>query len=296
MEQGAGSKGLIVGRAFLPAVVFLLAACSSIQAGTPAITSLTVVNGSTSQTLRDGMTLRAGVKYLVRANASSPTQSVKFQVDTFSRIENFYPYNSAPFSFAGGKHTIRVTPYSKDNGRGIAGRAFNASFVIGSPSPSATPTPVATPTPTPSPSATTTPTATPRPTSTPTPTPSSTPSPTPTPTASPTATPSPSATATPSPSATTTPVATPTPSPSPVSATVSWSASTGATGYVVVWGTSSGTYPNKFDCGNELLARLVNHFTPGTAYYFAVEAYNQAGAAGDPNGVSGPSTEASYTP
>jgi hypothetical protein len=85
------------------------------------------------------------------------------------------------------------------------------------------------------------------------------------------------------------PSPTPTPTPALVSATVVWPASAGATGYVVVWGTGSRTYTQEFDCGNELLARLVGKFTPGTTYYIAVKAYNAAG-------TSAPSPEVSYSP
>jgi hypothetical protein len=115
------------------------------------------------------------------------------------------------------------------------------------------------------------------------------PTPTPTPKPSPTPTPKPSPTPTPTPSPT------PTATPALANATISWSASDGATGYIVVWGVSSLNYTMKFDCGNELTARLVSKFTPGTTYYFAVEAYNAQLCNGQ-QCTSGPSNEAIYTP
>jgi YVTN family beta-propeller protein len=57
------------------------------------------------------------------------------------------------------------------------------------------------------------------------------------------------------------------------SATINWGAVTGATGYTVKYGTTSGTYPNTIPAGN-VLTRTVTGLTNGTIYYFVVAATN----------------------
>nr|WP_273386992.1 fibronectin type III domain-containing protein [Cohnella zeiphila] len=60
---------------------------------------------------------------------------------------------------------------------------------------------------------------------------------------------------------------------------VEWQSVPGATGYKLQYGTSSGSYPNTIDVGNNL-GQLVMGLTPGTTYYFTVKAYNGRGDSG----------------
>ncbi|WP_249865632.1 fibronectin type III domain-containing protein [Paenibacillus konkukensis] len=57
---------------------------------------------------------------------------------------------------------------------------------------------------------------------------------------------------------------------------VEWQSVAGATGYKVKYGTASGSYTSTVDAGNNV-GRLITGLTPGTAYYFAVTAYNGRG-------------------
>src|SRR5438309_379303 len=120
----------------------ILTACQATPlSAAPQITGFTVLSGGTTAPLSAGMTLRTGARYVFRANASSLTQSVKLQIDSGSpRVENSYPYVSASVLFAEGNHSVRATPYTRDNARGIAGRTVSASFIVAKPKPSATPT------------------------------------------------------------------------------------------------------------------------------------------------------------
>jgi uncharacterized protein YccT (UPF0319 family) len=59
-----------------------------------------------------------------------------------------------------------------------------------------------------------------------------------------------------------------------------WSAVTGATGYVVKYGTASGNYTTSIDVGN-VVSRTVTGLTNGTTYYFTVSAYNGSGSSGN---------------
>ncbi|WP_028550695.1 fibronectin type III domain-containing protein [Paenibacillus sp. UNC451MF] len=68
---------------------------------------------------------------------------------------------------------------------------------------------------------------------------------------------------------------------------VEWKSVPGATGYKVKYGTTSGTYTNTIDVGNNL-GKLIRGLTVGTTYYFAVTAYNG-------RGESGPSSEMTAT-
>ncbi|WNR45243.1 fibronectin type III domain-containing protein [Paenibacillus roseipurpureus] len=70
--------------------------------------------------------------------------------------------------------------------------------------------------------------------------------------------------------------------------TVNWSASTGATGYNVKYGTTSGTYSTTVNAGN-VTNTTITGLTNGTTYYFVVTATNTAGESGN-------STEKSATP
>ncbi|MHB1156682.1 MAG: PA14 domain-containing protein [Phycisphaerales bacterium] len=61
------------------------------------------------------------------------------------------------------------------------------------------------------------------------------------------------------------------------SATLNWSAVTGATGYIVRYGTATGVYPNALDVGNVTDYTLTG-LTNNQAYLFAIEACNAGGA------------------
>jgi hypothetical protein len=58
----------------------------------------------------------------------------------------------------------------------------------------------------------------------------------------------------------------------PTTQTLSWAAVTGATGYRIKWGTSSGTYPSSFDTGSTATTANVSSLsmTAGTPYYVVV--------------------------
>lgn len=60
------------------------------------------------------------------------------------------------------------------------------------------------------------------------------------------------------------------------SVNLTWNASTGATGYKVFYGTTSGVYGPAIDVGN-VLSKSITGLTNGTLYYFAVKAYNTGG-------------------
>ncbi|WNR45238.1 fibronectin type III domain-containing protein [Paenibacillus roseipurpureus] len=55
--------------------------------------------------------------------------------------------------------------------------------------------------------------------------------------------------------------------------TVNWGSVTGATGYKVKYGTSSGTYSTTVDAGN-VTSKTITGLTNGTTYYLVVTAYN----------------------
>ncbi len=73
------------------------------------------------------------------------------------------------------------------------------------------------------------------------------------------------------------------------SVALSWSAVSGATGYKVAYGTSSGTYGQPIDVG-AALSDTVAGLTNGQPYYFVVYAYNGSGL------LSAPSAQQSATP
>lgn len=55
---------------------------------------------------------------------------------------------------------------------------------------------------------------------------------------------------------------------------ISWNAVSEATGYIISYGTSSGTYPNTIDVGNTTSA-VIGSLTNNTTYYLIVNAYSQ---------------------
>ena len=63
--------------------------------------------------------------------------------------------------------------------------------------------------------------------------------------------------------------------------TLAWNANTETNigGYVLVYGTSPGSYSGSVDVGNTT-SRAVSSLTSGTRYYFAVRAYNTSGVSG----------------
>lgn len=67
---------------------------------------------------------------------------------------------------------------------------------------------------------------------------------------------------------------------------LSWNAASGATGYIVAYGTQSGQYSQSVDAGSQTSVSVGN-LTVGQRYYFAVQAYNAAGSSGFSNEVSG---------
>ncbi len=74
------------------------------------------------------------------------------------------------------------------------------------------------------------------------------------------------------------------------SATATWNANTESdiAGYRLSYGTQSGSYTTVVDVG-KVTSYVVTNLTPGTTYYFAVQAYDTSGL------VSGYSTEVSFT-
>jgi hypothetical protein len=67
---------------------------------------------------------------------------------------------------------------------------------------------------------------------------------------------------------------------------LAWDASSGATGYIVYFGTQPGTYPGIYDVGNKTTAEI-RGLMEGRRYYFVVRAYNAS------RDTSGPSNEVS---
>jgi hypothetical protein len=66
---------------------------------------------------------------------------------------------------------------------------------------------------------------------------------------------------------------------------LAWNAVTGATGYRLYYGTSSGNYSSSVDAQNQTSA-TVSGLTDGARYYFAAKAYNSATTSGFSNEVS----------
>ena len=66
---------------------------------------------------------------------------------------------------------------------------------------------------------------------------------------------------------------------------LAWDASSGATGYRVYWGPSSGNYTNSQDVGNNTTTLLTN-VANCTDTFFAVTAYNSAGESGYSNEIA----------
>jgi PKD repeat protein len=79
---------------------------------------------------------------------------------------------------------------------------------------------------------------------------------------------------------------------------VAWDAVSGATGYRVYYGTTSGSYSAPVDAGSQT-SRTVQGLTDGGTYYFAVQAYNGTSTSNYSNEVSGkvpvPAPVASFT-
>jgi hypothetical protein len=64
-------------------------------------------------------------------------------------------------------------------------------------------------------------------------------------------------------------------------ASLAWDPVSGAQGYRVYWGTSSGSYPNSRDVGSATQYNLNNlPLADKTTYYLTVTAYNSAGESG----------------
>jgi hypothetical protein len=59
--------------------------------------------------------------------------------------------------------------------------------------------------------------------------------------------------------------------------TLEWDPSPGATGYVINWGTTSGSYPNTVNVGNTTSHRF-SSLAPGASYFFTITAFNGAGS------------------
>ncbi len=59
------------------------------------------------------------------------------------------------------------------------------------------------------------------------------------------------------------------------------------TGYRIYYGHVSGNYPNHIDAGN-VTEYIIKNFSPDSAYFFVVRAYNSAGESGNSNEVSWP--------
>ncbi len=225
----------------LPAFAILLIGASGLQGATPTIQSLGLVNGSTGAATPFGdgsvIDLAKGLRWSVRANANG-AESIAFQLDNAARtIDNTERFESVPGAPALGNHSIRVTPYSKTDGRGSSGRTISVPFKVikttASPTPTPRPSPIATPTPSPT-------------------TPPTTPSATP---------PSPSPTVAPSPSFAT--------------AVVSWDQSTGADGYWLYYGAASRNYATRVLATVPTVN--VPGLIVGTNYFFAVSAFNSSG-------------------
>ncbi len=66
---------------------------------------------------------------------------------------------------------------------------------------------------------------------------------------------------------------------------VAWNPSAGATGYIVHWGTQSGSHPNQIDVGSGT-SHQFTALTPGTRYNFTIAAYNEAGTSPETPEVS----------
>jgi CubicO group peptidase (beta-lactamase class C family) len=109
----------------------------------PAVVSFTLINADTDQDigpLTSGMTISSG-NYSVRANTSPATVgSVRFGLDGNA---NFHTENAAPYSLAGdasgdyapwtpagGSHTLTATPYTGSDGTGTAGTALTVTFTV----------------------------------------------------------------------------------------------------------------------------------------------------------------------
>jgi hypothetical protein len=67
---------------------------------------------------------------------------------------------------------------------------------------------------------------------------------------------------------------------------LAWNASTGASGYRVYYGISSGNYTANMNAGNTTTATVPN-LTDGGMYYFAVKAYSSSSESGYSNEVTG---------
>jgi hypothetical protein len=66
------------------------------------------------------------------------------------------------------------------------------------------------------------------------------------------------------------------------SVTLAWDTDSGAAGYRLYYGTSSGNYSQSMDVGNQTTA-TVSNLTAGQTYYFAVAAYNSSGLESQPS-------------
>lgn len=145
------------------------------------ITSFTLINADTDQVietfdpLENGETINLDSlptsNLNIRANTfPASVGSVRFGLDTNSnfRMENYAPYALAsdeesdfyPWTPSLGSHTLTATPYTGQNGSGVAGAILTVSINVIRDG-SATPTPTPTPSTTPSPSTSATPTASP---------------------------------------------------------------------------------------------------------------------------------------
>ncbi|MCC2686834.1 MAG: hypothetical protein K0R75_3733 [Paenibacillaceae bacterium] len=69
------------------------------------------------------------------------------------------------------------------------------------------------------------------------------------------------------------------------SVSLEWNGWRFGTGYKIVYGTTSGSYPNEIDVGN-VLGYTVTGLTGSTPYYFAVKAYNDIGTSPASNELS----------
>src|SRR5688572_11652377 len=63
---------------------------------------------------------------------------------------------------------------------------------------------------------------------------------------------------------------------------LAWDPSDRATGYIVRWGLTQGSYPNSADAGN-VTEYVIAGLTPGVTYWTVVQAYDEFGQISDPS-------------